>query len=374
MRTHFKTVLIAVVTFALLAWFFRQANIGEVWREIRSARTWALAMSLVMTGLTYAFRASRWQYLLQPIGTVRFQYAFRATVIGFAANAVLPARIGEVVRPYLLARHERLPVTATFATIILERLLDLITVLLLFGLFVLIFDPAASPVDPSVYRTVKGGGLLAAVGSVLALVMMAVIARHQAQVETSVARAARVLPPAMAEKLARLAHTFAEGLAITRDPRRLFMAVLLSFPLWLSIALMIWFVTLAFHMTIPFLGSFLLLALLAVGVAVPTPGAVGGFHETFRIGVTAFYGIANDRAVGAAIVLHAISIVPVTLAGAWFMFREGLNLSRMKRLSEEAQGIEPQSPPGQPGDDAVARRRSEALSDEWKAKEGGTLS
>ena len=93
-------------------------------------------------------------------------------------------------------------------------------------------------------------------------------------------------------------------------------ALLWSFPLWLSIACGIWVVAVAFHIEMPFTGSFLLMALLVVGVAVPTPGAIGGFHEAFRIGATAFFGAPNDRAVGAAIVLHAISFVPVTLLGS----------------------------------------------------------
>ena len=96
-------------------------------------------------------------------------------------------------------------------------------------------------------------------------------------------------------------------------------------------------------MTIPYTGSFLVLVLLVVGVAVPTPGAVGGFHEAFRIGVTAFYGVENDRAVGAAIVLHAVSFLPVTLLGAWFMFRDGLDLSGVRRASEEAREVEAQT-------------------------------
>ena len=78
-----------------------------------------------------AIRAFRWQYLLEPLGKVRFGSAFRATAVGFAASSVLPARAGEVIRPYFLARHEHMSATGAFATIILERLLDIVTVLVL---------------------------------------------------------------------------------------------------------------------------------------------------------------------------------------------------------------------------------------------------
>jgi len=89
--------------------------------------------------------------------------------------------------------------------------------------------------------------------------------------------------------LAGIAETFARGLAIVRRPSRLLIALLLSFPLWLMICLGTWAMTRAFGLAIPFAGSFLLVAILVLGVAVPTPGAVGGFHEAFRVGATVFF-------------------------------------------------------------------------------------
>ena len=144
---------------------------------------------------------------------------------------------------------------------------------------------------------------------------------------------------------------------MTRDPRRLAQAVALSFPLWISIATGIRMVTVAFHMMIPFTGSFLIMALLVVGVAAPTPGAVGGFHEMFRVGTAVFYGVDNDRAVGAAIVLHAASFIPVTLLGGLFMMQDGLNLARVRRLGDEARAAEGAAVPV-PIADAPAGARS----------------
>src|SRR3970282_2470226 len=95
---------------------------------------------------TYVIRAYRWQFLLHPIGPNRFRTAFRPTVIGFAALGVLPARAGDVLRPYLLARQEGLTVSATLATIVMERVLDLIAVLALLALYVWgLADPADLP-------------------------------------------------------------------------------------------------------------------------------------------------------------------------------------------------------------------------------------
>ena len=128
MRKSFRTVFIVVLSIGLLALFLRGAHLDVVWTEIKQADPWMIALSAAVTVMTMVLRALRWQYLLEPIGHARFAAAFRTTIIGFAASAVLPARAGEVIRPYLLARQEGLSATATFATIIVERLLDAVTV------------------------------------------------------------------------------------------------------------------------------------------------------------------------------------------------------------------------------------------------------
>jgi uncharacterized membrane protein YbhN (UPF0104 family) len=124
-----------------------------------------------------------------------------------------------------------------------------------------------------------------------------------------------------------------------RQPRRLLVSLLLSIPLWLSISAGIWITTRAFHITLPYMASFLITTILVVGVAMPTPGAVGGFHAAYQIAVQTFFGVPTDRAVGAAIVLHAISFMPVTILGIVFMAREGISLSRARTLARGAEDV-----------------------------------
>lgn len=334
MRARLRTIVIAGLTVGLLALFFRHADLRAVWSAMRQADKGLLLLALAATVPTYALRAWRWQYFLAPIGPARFSVALTTTIIGFAASFVLPARAGEFLRPYLLARREGISATAAFATIIVERLIDAITVLLMFAAFVLVFDPGMALVDARLYGVIKTGGLIAAALAVGAFMLMILAAGHPEKIGQTTALAERILPARVAAVGARLAGMFARGLAIVRRPRDLGIALALSVPLWLLLAAEAWLAARAFHMTIPFTGSFLLLALLVVGVAVPTPGAVGGFHEAFRIGVTTFYGAPNDNAIGAAIVLHAISFVPVTVVGILLMAREGLSLGGLRRMAE----------------------------------------
>ena len=312
---------------------------------MRSARPELLGVALLLTGLMYAIRAERWQYLLEPLGHTRYVVAFRATVVGFAASFVLPARAGEVLRPYLLARRERLPATAAFATVIVERMLDLVTVLLLLAVFLFLLQDGEAAASPRLYQAIwLGGAALTPVG-VGVLVALFVMAGHPERLHGVVLRIERVLPARLARAVAGFAKTFAEGLAVVRRPSRLVWAMAWSTALWLAIATQVWVLVRAFDIAMPFGGSFLLTAMLVVGVAVPTPGGVGGTHEALRLGVTSFYGADNNAAIGAAIVQHAVNFVPVLLLGVWFIIQDGLSLTRLRAEAASAR------------DGAVARPR-----------------
>jgi uncharacterized protein (TIRG00374 family) len=343
MRSRLRTALILALTIGLLAFFLRGVDLAGVWMATRRADARLLAVAVCVTMMTYALRAFRWQYLLAPIGPTHFATAFRTTVIGFAASFLLPARPGEVLRPYLLARREGLPPTAAFATIILERLLDLVVVLLLFGLFVVLVKPASLAGDPAIYGRVKTGGLIAGAAAMAGMIVFFLLAGHPERLGAWALRIERVLPEKLAHAVARFVATFAQGLAVMRQPRRLLVSLILSFPLWLSISAGIWVTSRAFHMTFGYVASFLVMTLLVVGVAMPTPGGIGGFHEMYKIAVMTFFAVPEGAAVGGAVLLHAISFLPVTFLGLAFMAREGLTLGRMREMAatEKVEGCPP---------------------------------
>lgn len=343
MRSHARTIIVLAVALALIALFLSNVDLWGVLTAIARARPEWLALSLATMFVNLAIRALRWQYLLEPLGPTSFASAFRATTVGFAASAVLPARAGEVIRPYFLARQApkgqqgRMTATGAFATIILERLLDIVTVLLMLASFVFVFGTDLAVVNPTGFALVKWAGASAGVVAVVALVVLFVLAGAPERLGAAMTRLERVLPSALAGMIAGIAEKFARGLGAIRRPSRLLAALAWSLPLWLCIALGIWSIAVAFRFAIPFTGSFLMIALLTLGVAVPTPGAVGGFHEAFRVGATAFYGAPGEAAVGAAIVLHLFTIGPSLILGLFFAAQEGLNLGSMQRLADQAE-------------------------------------
>ncbi len=332
-RISWHTAVIVLLTAALLWWFVRKLDFANVGRAIASAHLGFVAAAVLVTFQTYVIRAWRWQLRLLPLGRARFRTAFRTTVIGFTASFLLPGRVGEVLRPYLLARQENMNAAAAFATVIVERVLDMVSVLLLFSVFLF-------PTNIDVGRELRLGGSLAAAAAIAALVVMALSAGHPERLGRWAGRITALLPGRAAEIASRFVRTFAEGLAVMRRPTALFGSFALSLLLWLSIALGIWFSSLALDLTFSFPGSFLLLMYLVVGVAVPVPAGVGSFHAMYQDATTRFFAAPIDVAAAAAIVLHAVSFVPISILGLVLMAQDGLTIGGLKDLKATAQEAE----------------------------------
>src|SRR5262249_17361081 len=203
---------------ALIALFLHNVDLQRVAADIVRARPEWLAISLTTMFLNLAIRSVRWRYLLEPLGPTTFASAFRATAVGFAASSILPARAGEVIRPYFLARlapkdqHGRMTATGAFATIILERLLDMVTVVVLLASFIFYFGKDRALFNPTGFAIVKWAGASAAGMSLLALVLLFVLAGDPERLGRTMRKLEQVLPSALAGLIAKVAEKFARGL------------------------------------------------------------------------------------------------------------------------------------------------------------------
>ncbi len=338
---RWQSLLIGLVTIGLVALFLRDMDLREAWNAAVHAHRGWLAAAAATTMMTYVLRAWRWRWILRPIGPARFRTAFRTTVMGFAASFLLPGRVGELLRPYALARQERLNPAAAMATIVVERVFDLCTVLVLFAVATL-----AGGVN--VPREIETAGMLGAVAAVAGIAILFVVAGHPDRMGRWAGRLSAWLPTRVASVVDHLVRTFVQGLGVMRRPADLFWSFVWSVPLWLSIALGITLTSWAFGVSMSFTGSFLVVGYLTVGVAVPTPGAAGGFHYFYKLAATQLFNAPDSVAGAAAIVLHLVTFVPVTILGVIFMWQDGLTLGQVKSVrttapdtSESAAGREP---------------------------------
>jgi uncharacterized protein (TIRG00374 family) len=343
MKTRF--VLTALLAFALLFWLLRGVNLAEVWTHVQSADRWSMIGGLIFVAITYVTRAIRWQYLLAPIGKTRLRTAFRATVIGFAALTLLPFRMGDLLRPYLLAKQERLSVSAALATVAMERILDLMAVLVMLGIFLWVGSDATqlSPRAAAALDEVKFWGAIFAIVSVVAVVVMWALATHPNRAAALVLTVEHLTSPKIAHALAQFVSYFSSGFGAMRSPVTLAWSVFWSFAVWLAIAGETWIVSRGFGIDMSFVGSFVMQPLLVLGVASGTPGGLGPYQWAYVLGVTTFFGASEESGVAASFVVWVISFVPVVVFGLIYMAQDGLSLGRLNQLASEARGKEPSS-------------------------------
>ena len=316
-----------------MAFFLRNADLRRVWDELGSARPDLLAAGGVLALASYLVRAERWRRLLRPVGGAAFRATLRATVIGFAVNTVFPGRLGEVVRPYFLARRERLSAAAVFATSVIERLLDVLVLCLMFSVLVSFGGPQSSAASADLLAALR---IAALASGLLSLAAFGVLLGAAADPERAGDRARRLLarlPHGGTERVAGILQRFLEAVAATRGGGPLGTALAWSFPIWACVAGSLWCVSRAFGIDMNPAGSATLTTLAMVGVAVPTPGGVGGYHAAYQLGATVLYGASADQAVGAALVLHLLWFGPVTALGLVFMARDGVRLGGLRGLA-----------------------------------------
>jgi uncharacterized protein (TIRG00374 family) len=330
-----RLVASAALGAVLLYFFFRGMDWRAVGQAFRRADPVYMAGVVLATVVTYAIRAWRWGYLLRPLARVPFGRLFSVTLVGFAAGLVVP-RAGEVLRPYLVARHHSLRTSAAFATIILERLIDLITMLLLFGLYLYALPMPAAQQGGPLLEMLKAAGAMAGLAALTVLALLVALHFGAKRVMAVLNRVFARLPERVAGPMSRALYNFAEGLAVLQAPgRELFAIASQSLLLWGSICLGIHWTNLAFGLDLPYHTAFLIVGFLTVGVAVPTPGMVGGFHVAYLGALSQAFGVDESTAAAAGIACHALTNLPVLALGIVFLWREGLTFGRVARIAEE---------------------------------------
>ena len=324
--------LLAIV---LLALVLRGVEWPTLLQALRDAHLAPLAGLLVVSVLTYWIRAWRWGFLLAPLGRVPLSRLFPVTMIGFLAGLVIP-RAAEVLRPYLVSRSHGIPTGAGFATIVVERLLDLLAVLALFALYLFVLPAPPQQTHGPLLDVLKVAGVVTAGGAIAVVLVLWVFHRNAARALSVLDRVFSRLPPRLAGPARRGLLAFGEGLAVLQAPLGHLLALVgQSLALWLAIALGFQFNNAAFGIDLPFHATFLLIAFLTVGVSIPTPGMVGGFHAFYLLAMTQAFGTPKDTAVAAGLTAHALSNLPVLILGLVCLGREGLTLGKVAAMTEQ---------------------------------------
>jgi len=318
------------VSLGLLIYLFSRIDLAKLWDAVRSVNPWYLALIVAANISFFAVRAMRWRYLMDPVKrAVPFGSLFSATMIGFMANNLLPARLGEFVRAYALGRREDVPKSSVFASIVVERLFDGLAVLLLLIVTLVFLPPRIAGGDAAV--RVREAGMVSLALYVAAMGCLGFFLYRPHLLTRLVRGAVRPLSAGLAEKAAYMADSFMTGLGVVKKPGLLLLIVLYSAVHWGLMWIPTWLMFKAFGLDYGVYAAVFILVIMSFSVAVPsTPGYVGTFHAAATGGMV-LLGMDPGAALGFAIVSHAISFIPVTLIGLYCLSRENLSLKAIRK-------------------------------------------
>lgn len=342
-----KRVFIGTILSLLFLYLaFRKTDFNEIIHSLQETFWGFLIPAVLLTLLGFYIRALRWRHLLANVKEIRVSRLWSATMIGFMANNLLPARLGELFRAHVIGRWEGISRSSALATIAMERIFDLFTMLFLFGLVAVFF-----PLTPLV-RTVGITGI------VLGIVVLGFFLALHKLGDRAVNAFGRVLPHRARRRGMEILASFVEGLGVFREGRQLLWAAGYSLLMWGLILVVVqccfWAVDIRvdgepLHPS----ASVLVLVVMALGLMVPSgPGFVGAL-QFFAVQALDVFHVDRETALSFSIVYHATQWFPVTLVGLFHLVRENLTLRDVARTTEPSGG-EPDSPgredPSVPGE------------------------
>lgn len=334
-RKNSKFLVGALVGIALLYWFAHRLNFREVLHNFRTAHFGLILLASLLTITTYAIRSYRWRTFLAPIRNASLPNLFAATVIGFAGVFAF-GRAGEVVRPVVCSMRERIRPAATFATIMIERVYDMVTIVIFFAVNLFFLDRLAIAREhEELVRTVKWTGILLLLTSAAGIYGLSVFRRKSGSVLAWVERALGRAPRSISRTILNLLDHIADGLEVLHDARALSISLGQTVLIWSAIAGVTWLVILAFSIEMSLAGTIFVMSFALVGSLVPTPGGAAGPFHTAAAAALLVLGVDRNKAASIAIVLHLVAFGPATIFGLYYLVRDGLSITGLRDLGDE---------------------------------------
>jgi len=336
-RFHDKKLWIGLgISLFFLFLLFRKIDFHKLLAAFREMDPRYLWPALLFTFVSYFFRAVRWRFLLLPIKKTRLKNLFPATMIGYMANNILPARLGEFVRAFVLGEKEGIGMSAVFASLVIDRLFDGFTVLLI--LLFTFFTVKLPPGMENVQHGLVVGGYITLTIYIAVILFLFILKKRTLQTVNLIARLLKPFPYRVTEKVIPLLGSFIEGVRISSRPGELVALLLSSLVIW---AFAIWPIDLmlrSFGIILPITASMFIMVFLVFAIMVPaSPGYVGTYHAACVYGLMAF-NIQKEKALSIALIIHGINFFPIIILGLYFLWRDNISLRAMEENSarEEA--------------------------------------
>jgi glycosyltransferase 2 family protein len=333
MKTALQGIGGLVLAVLLLYWVFHDKDPKAILAALMRASWPALALGAAINLAHNVFRVFRWGWLLDPVRKrVPFRPMMVAVILGYMTTWLVPGRVGELVRPALLSARENLPLGPCLGTVVADRLLDGVAIVALFA-----FGSLGA-------QFTAGSDALSGQLRVIALLVLAVIVAGLAvlvAISTLGGRLdawlSRRWPPV--RWVGHAALGLSRGVDALRSPRRLLPIAGYSLAAWLTIGLGTWIGVRAAGAAVGFSDVLVMLPLLALGVSLPTPGGVGGYHALMQFGLTSLFGVDPTIAAGAGILMHLGIVIPILLAGPVLLYTEKVSWSDLVAAGKQVRAL-----------------------------------
>jgi uncharacterized protein (TIRG00374 family) len=318
---------LGVLISILFIWFaLRGLKLDEFWNAVKQANYIWLIPGIGVYFIGVWIRAWRWHYLLGPIKKIPTKTMFPITTIGYMGNNIYPARAGEVLRAVVLKRREGVSISASLATIIVERIFD--GVVMLAFVFVNLGELAKLTGASGFVGNIQQVALIGTgvfIGALIVFLIAAMYPHMTARIGLWFIY--KLLPKRLHQRVISLMNKFLEGLASLRSPFNVLMVFFTSVMIWLLETGKYWFVMHAFDFSVSFFALMLMNGIVNLATTIPSaPGYIGTFDAP-GIAVLTAYGVEHSVAVGYTLVLHVALWVPITALGAYYLAREGIHWS-----------------------------------------------
>jgi uncharacterized protein (TIRG00374 family) len=336
-------LLIGLVLIILSSYYaFKNVSIEEIANALKSVRYIYLVPAVLLTALTFVFRAMRWRYLVRSVKEVKTARLVSPMMVGFMGN-ILPARAGEFIRAYLLGKKENISFSASFATIFVERLMDMLMFLiLLVGVLFFSADTISSGNSGENQRLMGymiKFGWISFIGSI-GIFSFSVLLQYKKEWAIKIVDfCTKPLPQKWRDKIIEMVHSFTDGLKILKDWRGFTASILLSVLVWTASVFFYYPLLLAFGIEtgIPVITAVLVINL-TVGIFIslfPTPGFLGAFQAACVIALHNIFGISKAVAASFGIIAWLVAMGFIIAVGSFFIVKDNLSFSELASSREQ---------------------------------------
>ncbi|PKO10185.1 MAG: TIGR00374 family protein [Chloroflexi bacterium HGW-Chloroflexi-2] len=315
---------VGILISALLLYFaLRGLKLSEVWESIKSARYIWLLPGIAIYFMGVWVRSWRWHYMLRPLKKIPTRTMFPIVTIGYMGNNIYPARAGEVLRAVILKQREDVPVSASLATVIVERVFD--GVVMLAFVFLNLGELAKLTTDSGIIGNIQQvafWGAIVFITALLVFLLAAMFPQYTQKIADWFIQ--RFMPVRLREKTSQIASRFLTGLESLRSPQEALMIFFTSVIIWLFETGKYWFVMHAFNFEVSFFALMLMNGIVNLATTIPSaPGYLGTFDAP-GIALLSAYGVPPEMATSYTLVLHAALWFPITALGAYYYLRQPL--------------------------------------------------